>query len=76
MANRRFKNRDRISSRVARIERKIDRALSELRVLRQIVVSRTDDNEVVDRMHETARRLREQCERERDFIYTIFGKDS
>ncbi len=52
--------------RIERIERKCDRILSELLILRQRLRRTHDIDESIEQMHTAARRLREQCERERE----------
>ncbi len=67
------RNNRRRSSRLERIERKCDRILSELVIIRQQIRYRPDIDTAIERMHKTARRMKEQCERERDFAQRIFS---
>lgn len=54
-------------SRIGRIERKCDRILSELLVIRhRISSSGSDMDSAIERMHRAARMMRRQCEREYD----------
>ena len=52
-------------SRLARIERKCDRILSELLIVRQQACRHSDIDSVIDKMHRSARKMRIQAERER-----------
>lgn len=66
-------------SKIARIERKCDRILSELLVIRHQLSRRNDVDASIERMHAAARRMREQCEIERDNAKAMFkskNKDS
>lgn len=51
-------------SRIDRIERKCDRILSELILLRHRQSATDDMDTVIDRMHHAARRMLWQCENE------------
>ena len=65
MYNRQRRNKSRKPSRLDRIERKCDRILSELLILRQQIAHRPDDlDEAIERMHRAARRLKAQSQRE------------
>lgn len=57
------KERKRRPSRLDRIERKCDRILSELIILRH-QLRHSDIDNVIDSMHRSARRMRLQAERE------------
>lgn len=49
-----------------RLERKCDRILSELLILRHSLAKRPSDiDAAIERMHSAAKRMRVQCERER-----------
>lgn len=61
------------STRIERIERKCDRILSELLILRRQISGRPDMDAAIDRLHRAARRMRKQCEEERDSISRLFG---
>lgn len=67
-----LKNRHR-SHRIERIERKCDRILSELLILRRHLIHRPDMDAVIDRLHHAARVMRAQCERERDIARKMFN---
>lgn len=69
----RNQNYKRRPSRLDRIERKCDRILSELLIIRQQLNRRPDMDTAIDRLHRTARRLRRQCERERDYTREMFN---
>lgn len=69
----RNQNYKRRPSRLDRIERKCDRILSELLIIRQQLNRRPDMDTAIDRLHRTARRLRLQCERERDYTREMFN---
>lgn len=65
MTNRK-KNRRR-PSRLERIERKCDLILSQLLIIRQRLSYRAEDiDSTIDRLHRSARRMREEADRERD----------
>jgi hypothetical protein len=73
MYNRQRKRRGRRPSRLDRIERKCDRILSELLILRQRFMHRPDElDAVIERMHKAARKLKEQSRRERDAALRMF----
>lgn len=56
-----------------RIERKCDRILSELLIIRQRLTKRPDElDTAIDRMHDVARKMRAQCEREREIARHMF----
>lgn len=63
-------------SRIKRIERKCDRMLSELLVLRQIISRQYDVDKMIEGLHETARNLRIQSERERERIRNMFNSET
>ena len=55
------------SSRPDRIERKCDRILSELLIIRHMLSKRPSDvDAAIERMHRAARKMRAQCEKERE----------
>lgn len=54
----------RITSRIERIERKCDRILSELLIIRQAICRPRELDRAIDRMHKAAKRMRRQCEQE------------
>lgn len=58
------KEKKRRPSRLDRIERKCDRILSELLILRHQVSRHSDIDSVIDKMHRSARKMRMQAERE------------
>lgn len=58
---------------LGRIERKCDRILSELLILRQQSACRRDTDALIERLHRAARRMRHQCERERDAARRMFN---
>lgn len=56
-------------SRLARVERKCDRILAELLILRQQLSRRPNDIDVaIERLHYQARKIRQQCEKERSSV--------
>lgn len=64
-------------SRLWRIERQCDRILSEVLILRQVLRQKpTDLDDLIERMHESARSLRLQCERERDVLQSMLIKQA
>lgn len=66
-------NHKRRPSRLDRIEGKCDRILSELIIIRQRLSQRPDDMDVaIERLHRAARKLRVQCEKERDNARRMF----
>ncbi len=68
MTKRRIYNNRRLLQ-LDRIENKVDRILSELLVIRQRISSGPDDVDVaIERMHRASRKMRAQCERERDNV--------
>lgn len=70
--NRKYNNKRR-PSRLDKIERKCDRILSELLIIHQRLSQRPDDMDMaIERMHRAARKLRVQCERERDNARRMF----
>ncbi|ROS82244.1 hypothetical protein EEL34_14575 [Muribaculaceae bacterium Isolate-039 (Harlan)] len=60
-------------SRLDRVERKCDRILSELLIIRQQLNRRPDMDMAIERLHRTARKLRTQCEQERDLTRRMFN---
>ncbi len=65
MAKRKYYEKRR-PTRLERVESKCDRILSELLILRHSLVNRPSDIDVaIERMHNAAKRMRVQCERER-----------
>lgn len=60
-------------SRIDRIERKCDRILSELLIVRQQLNKESDMDTVIDRLHTTAIRMRRQCNKERALVRTMFN---
>lgn len=75
MTNRK-KNFKRRPSRLDRIERKCDRILSELLIIRQHLNRRPDMDIAIERLHRAARNMRVQCEHERDFTRRMFNSKS
>lgn len=72
MNNRRFNNR-RKQSQLDRIERKCNRILSELAVIRQQLTFRTGDIDgAIDRMHYNARRMRAAACRDARILRKMF----
>ena len=59
-------------SRLDRIERKCDRILSELLILRQRLARTPDIDNAIDRLHRSARQMRRQAERDRDLARAMF----
>lgn len=60
-------------SRLDRIERKCDRILSELIIIRHQGRSRPDMDDAIERLHRAARKMRSQCERERTAVGRMFN---
>ena len=54
-----------------RIERKCDIILHELRLSRKTMKQPAGTDAIIDDMHRTARRLREQCKREKELIVSL-----
>lgn len=69
----RNQNHKRRPSRLDRIERKCDRILSELLIIRQQLNRRPDMDMAIERLHRTARKLRTQCEREWENAREMFN---
>lgn len=61
-------------SRLDCIERKCDRILSELLILRQQISNRPNLDNAIDRLHRAARNMRTECERERDAVRRMFAR--
>lgn len=61
-----YKEKKRRQTRIDRIERKCDRILSELLILRHQVNRYSDIDSVIDKMHRSARKMRLQAENERE----------
>lgn len=60
-------------SRLDRVERKCDRILAELLIIRQQLTRRPSDiDTAIDRLHNQARKLRQQCEQERSQVRKMF----
>lgn len=72
----RKQNFKRRPSRLDRIERKCDRILSELLIIRQQLNRRPDMDTAIERLHRAARNMRDQCEHERDFTRRMFNSKS
>lgn len=66
------KERKRRPSRLGRIERKCDRILSELLILRQRLSRKPDIDAAIEKMHRTARDMRTQAERELTLTRRMF----
>ncbi len=59
-----------------RVERKCDRILAELLVIRQSLTRRsTDIDAVIEQMHAQAKRMREYSEAERDVVRAMMRKN-
>lgn len=72
MNNRRFNN-GRKQTRLDRLERKCDRIISELTVIRQQLKYRVDDIDgAIERMHHHARRMRAEAERDARILRRVF----
>ncbi|ROT10443.1 hypothetical protein ED388_04800 [Muribaculaceae bacterium Isolate-007 (NCI)] len=72
MNNRKYNN-GRRQTRLDRIERKCDRIISELAVIRQQLTYRTDDIDgAIERMHRNARRMRAEAHRNARFLHKVF----
>lgn len=66
-------NSKRSPSRLDRVERKCDRILSELIIIRQQLNRRPGIDNAIERLHKTARKMRLQCEQERDYARSMFN---
>lgn len=64
-------NKQRMQKRIIRIEGKCNRILSELVIIRERLNRERDIDAIIDRLHQTAKRIRRQCERERDAAIRI-----
>lgn len=63
------------TSRLARIERKCDRILSELLVMRKRAYRRDALDDAIDKLHVQARRMRELSRMERDAMLEMSDKN-
>lgn len=63
--------RNRKPSGIGRIERKCDRILSELMIIRNHLVREAEIDDVLDKIHTTARHLRKQAMREKEIITKV-----
>ena len=61
--------------RINRLEKKCDRILTELLMLRR-QLSRPDIDTAIERLHEAARKMRRQCYEERDRALKMFNPKS
>lgn len=62
--------------RLQRVERKCDRILAELLVIRQSLTRKsTDIDAVIEKMHAQAKRMREYSEAERDVVRAMMRKN-
>ena len=59
-------------SRIERLEKKCDRILSELIILRH-ALTRNHSGDAIEQMHRQALKLRRQCERERQLVFKMFN---
>lgn len=75
MTNRK-KNLKHLNYRMDRIERKCDRILSEILIIRQKITRHPDMDAVINRLHKTAREMRDQCIRERDYMRRMLKSQS
>lgn len=66
----------RLSYKIDRIERKCDRILSEILVLRHHVSRDAAMDSAIERLHRAARGMRRQCENERDSVLGMFNPKS
>ena len=66
------KGNKRYPSRLDRIERKCDRILSELIILRQRLSRKPDIDTTIDSLHRSARNMRMLAEREREITRRIY----
>lgn len=60
--------RRQLPEKIARIERKCDRILTEIHLLRRQLAHHSEADDVIDRLHRTARRMRYECDRERQAV--------
>ncbi len=66
-------SKKRCRSALDRIERKCDRILAELLILRRHMAHKPGVDAVIERLHRTARRMRAQAEKERQFVRNMFN---
>lgn len=71
--NQKRKNYRRKTSQLDRIERKCDRILAELLIVRQNTHIQRKIDHTIDNLHYAARKMREQCEEERNSLQKMFG---
>ena len=69
----RNQNYRRLLTRLDRVERKCDRILSELLIIRQRASRQSGIDNAIDRLHKAARKMRLQCEQERDYAQKVFN---
>lgn len=73
MNNRRYNSKSRKQSRLDRIERKCDRILVELSLIRRQLSHRSGDiDDAIERMHRNARRMRAQSQQEAQYLRKMF----
>ena len=64
------------AKRLARVERKCNRILAELLIIRERLSPRPDMDEAIDRLHRTANEMRKRFESERDIARKLYGQHS
>lgn len=70
-----MRKRGKTGSRLGRIERKCDAIIAELDAMRRRLARSHDIDTLIERLHRSARRMREQCEIERDAAKRMFTPD-
>lgn len=66
-----MKNKNSSYAKLVKIEKKCDRILAELLILRRIVHQRSNVDAIIDNLHTTARKMRAMCARERDMAHRL-----
>ncbi|MBD5199395.1 MAG: hypothetical protein HDS83_03270 [Bacteroidales bacterium] len=62
------------AKRLERLERKCNRILSELLIIRERLSPRPDMDDAIDRLHRTASEMRARFESERDIARKLYGR--
>lgn len=72
-----MKNREKFNhklfSRIARVERKCDRILAELLIIRQTLSHRHDMDAAIDQLHKVTRQMRAQDAKVRDLALKMYN---
>lgn len=64
------KSKKNLKQHLQRIERKCDRILAEILILRKYYQSQSEIDIAIDKLHRVAKKFRDQCKNERDIIIT------